>query len=185
MWHKEYKACIDCGSSEKKHMAKGLCNLCYLKRYREDPKNVEAIRKQKADWRKANIEHCLEKSRIERERKNFDSMRYAMLVRYRFRCAKCKATEKLVVHHKDGSGRGSKVHNNDPENLVCLCRGCHAEEHSSELTKAKREALEKRIGGRWSIKHDQCVSCNTTEIKHNGHGYCMSCYPRYKRRRMT
>jgi 5-methylcytosine-specific restriction endonuclease McrA len=50
-------------------------------------------------------------------------------------CAMCGTTDGgplgLVVHHRDGcnGSRGTSV-NNDPENLVVLCRSCHVRVHN-------------------------------------------------------
>lgn len=40
-------------------------------------------------------------------------------------CASCGATEDLVLHHKD-----EDRHNNEPDNLMTLCRACHSAGHS-------------------------------------------------------
>lgn len=40
-------------------------------------------------------------------------------------CSICGASTDLVVHHSDFDH-----YNNDPNNLVCLCRSCHAKLHS-------------------------------------------------------
>ena len=35
-------------------------------------------------------------------------------------CAWCGSTENLLIHHKDENRK-----NNDPSNLICLCKSCH------------------------------------------------------------
>jgi 5-methylcytosine-specific restriction endonuclease McrA len=50
-------------------------------------------------------------------------------------CARCGTTDGgpkgLVVHHRDGcNGNGEQPLNNDPENLIVLCRACHVRVHS-------------------------------------------------------
>ena len=40
-----------------------------------------------------------------------------------FRCARCGATEELVVHHT----KGTKSHR--PKDLITLCQECHHKEH--------------------------------------------------------
>ena len=49
-----------------------------------------------------------------------------------YQCKKCgnKDVEKLVVHHIDGSRKkGHKNINNNLENLITLCKPCHAKMH--------------------------------------------------------
>jgi 5-methylcytosine-specific restriction endonuclease McrA len=51
------------------------------------------------------------------------------------RCAMCGTTDGgkkgLVVHHKDGNnGRRGLPLNNEPGNLVVLCRRCHPKVHT-------------------------------------------------------
>lgn len=36
------------------------------------------------------------------------------------------------------------------------------------------------LGGRWSRKHDACVSCGRTDRKHKAHGLCTSCEARVR-----
>lgn len=42
-------------------------------------------------------------------------------------CAECGSTDRPVIHHRDHDHS-----NNDPENLMCLCRSCHARLHIEE-----------------------------------------------------
>ena len=41
-------------------------------------------------------------------------------------CSHCGSTNGLVIHHMDFNHS-----NNDPSNLVCLCRSCHASLHAN------------------------------------------------------
>lgn len=41
-------------------------------------------------------------------------------------CSRCGSTLDLVIHHADHDHG-----NNDPDNLVCLCRSCHASYHAT------------------------------------------------------
>jgi len=43
------------------------------------------------------------------------------------KCSRCGKTEKRCVHHQDRNHE-----NNDPSNLVTLCRHCHMVEHKSD-----------------------------------------------------
>ena len=44
-----------------------------------------------------------------------------------YRCAKCGGYGRLEVHHRVKLSDGGAPY--DPDNLVCLCRGCHFEAH--------------------------------------------------------
>jgi hypothetical protein len=37
---------------------------------------------------------------------------------------------------------------------------------------------------KWSKKHDRCISCSTSEWKHQAKGYCYKCYPLIKRKEL-
>jgi len=52
------------------------------------------------------------------------SYRWKALQEYGRECAKCRDGDELVVHHIDGDRS-----NNELENLVVLCRSCHAKVH--------------------------------------------------------
>lgn len=43
-------------------------------------------------------------------------------------CEHCGSDKHTVVHHKDGNRK-----NADPDNLIRLCRSCHAKEHKLHL----------------------------------------------------
>ena len=158
-------------------MAKGKCNICYLRDYRNDPVNRERIKQSKVDWWKRNEDYCLEKSKRNREAFHFDGNRELALQRDNYQCSRCGASEQLTVHHKDGSGRGSSTHNNDLDNLITLCRRCHAEEHREDLNKARIA----KNAGRWSRKHDCCIDCGRTDRKHGARGRCSTCKAKFDR----
>lgn len=65
------------------------------------------------------------------------------------RCKHCNSDElscSLVVHHLDKSRiNGYKSMNNDLNNLILLCRSCHAKIH--EFFKERLDVLEKRATG--------------------------------------
>jgi hypothetical protein len=52
---------------------------------------------------------------------------WTRIVHERGQCERCPATEYLHAHHKDRDKA-----NNTLDNGECLCRDCHAEEHSGE-----------------------------------------------------
>lgn len=115
-----------------------------------------------------------------REQRNYDGMREFVIFLYHNECAGCGKhfeSSKLTVHHKDRKGRGSVVKNNDETNLEPMCRSCHAKEHMDELIAARQKAY----GGRWSRRHECCVGCGTTTIKHNGNGLCKTCSSKRER----
>lgn len=39
--------------------------------------------------------------------------------------------------------------------------------------------------GKWAWKHDRCVECKTTEIKHKGRGLCLLCFDRERTKTPT
>lgn len=50
------------------------------------------------------------------------------------KCVRCGSTENLVVHHKDGSRKlGLDKMDNSLENLLTVCKPCHAKEHGQVL----------------------------------------------------
>lgn len=178
-WHKSYPYCIECSSADNKYMAKGLCNKCYLKKYREDPGNWNRIKERKEKWRTDNYEYVQKLSKERRERVHFDSKREEALEKDGRCCSNCGSTEQLVVHHKDENGRGSDEPNNDLTNLSTLCRRCHIEEHREKVSNARRLS----VLGKWAHHHSCCSKCGTTERKHAGLGLCVNCYAIHLRTR--
>lgn len=56
------------------------------------------------------------------------------------KCELCGKTNKLSVHHIDGSGIGNKNNlkiNNNPNNLLLLCSSCHGKIHGKKYLKNK------------------------------------------------
>jgi len=110
-----------------------------------------------------------------RELLNFDGKRERVLERDNYTCQQCGSSDKLVVHHKDESGRGKRNHNNSLRNLVTLCKACHVNAHRKELLKARSE----KLIGRWSRDYDACIECGTTDREHGSLGLCVNCYARH------
>jgi len=53
-------------------------------------------------------------------------------------CVECGATDNVIVHHKDNSRKnGITEINNDLDNLITLCRPCHAIAHNQTLRFSK------------------------------------------------
>ena len=81
-----------------------------------------------------------EENKRYRDKHNFGGNRDKVLERDGYKCQMCGQDEKsdLIVHHKDGLGRGSKKKNNNMENLVTLCNFCHGEVHGTDSGWEKR-----------------------------------------------
>jgi len=177
MWSIKFTECTACGTTKRPHMAKGMCNSCYLKKYRNNPKNAETIKQQKHEW--YNLNKDLSAKKKEREKNNYDSKRAPALERDNHTCQDCGNTdrEQLVVHHKDYSGRGKKIHNNNMDNLITLCRACHVNTHRDDYLNKRKRYLETH----WSYHYNSCTKCGTTEKPHAGKGLCKNCYDGYYR----
>ena len=65
---------------------------------------------------------CRNKS--DKDDRRFSGVRDYVIERDGVKCAKCGSDSNLIVHHKDWIRT-----NNDPSNLITLCRSCHANEH--------------------------------------------------------
>lgn len=175
MWAKRFQSCVGCGTSERPHMARGLCQRCYLARYSRD--NPERVATHKRAWYEQNVQGS-ERAKREREQKHFAGLREAALQRDGHKCRHCGASGPLVVHHKDGNGRGSKNPNNTLDNLETLCRGCHRLVHKDEVRTGR---FRRQPGGRWSRQWDSCQRCGTTSRPHSARGYCTTCIAHLRR----
>lgn len=173
-WSKTVSACVNCNTTKNRHMAKGLCNYCYLKEHHSRPENIEKIKKQKE-------KHYLDKqkplAKSKRESRYFDGKRQLVLDRDDNKCRKCGDIGS-IIHHIDGNGRGSKSPNNDMNNLITLCRACHIDEHRHELLDSRF------IPGRdgWARNYDCCVLCSKTDSEHNSKGRCARCMAGVRRK---
>lgn len=141
-----------------KYHAKGFCKNHYRKvfglnkkRYlkvKNDPlltkKTKQAVKEYKTsdrykEMRKAhdkkyyleNREALLAYRKHRLELKRFDTRRDNVLFRDGNKCPLPGDHSKtLVVHHKDGQGRCTDNPNNDPANLITLCKSHHMKIHS-------------------------------------------------------
>ena len=185
MWSKMFDACVRCGRTAYKHVSKGLCNSCYLSDYRQS--HAAELKDMKHRWYLKNVTPLAAK--LKREQFHFSGMREAALQRDNYKCCDCGTTEKLVVHHTDCNGRGSKSPNNALRNLKTLCRACHINAHRVELQvaaglllkRAQRKLKPTRLmkfkhTKRWSHHHDKCVQCGNSDLRHAGFGLCFKCY---------
>jgi len=160
MWNRRYERCVVCERTDRPHMAKGKCRYCYLSAYRAA--NLERVTAQIEAWRQRNFARLRILNKLKREEEHFSGKREAVLKRDGYCCTECGSKKQLVVHHKDGNGRGSKRPNNSMRNLQTLCRRCHQRVH--------------RVLDRWARDFDQCRRCGTTERTHNAKGFCWKCY---------
>jgi hypothetical protein len=114
------KICKQC-EQNKQHKALGLCQQCYYKiynhKYRQnlkqnDPKKYNDY---KNSWRNGG-----------------DKVQKIVFDKFDNKCAECHDDYDLVIHHLDNNGRSkfSDKLNNNIENLVLLCRSCHAYIHN-------------------------------------------------------
>jgi 5-methylcytosine-specific restriction endonuclease McrA len=170
MWSKDYAECTSCKSTEYPYMCRGMCKRCYLKQYRDDPANRDRIRESKEAWYQRYHEDNLLKMAEYRNKQHYGGMRGRVLKRDKYKCVRCGSKLNLVIHHKDGTGRGKPINNNSLENLETLCRCCHAYTHN--------------MLNRWSEKYNQCRWCKTTKRKHNAHGLCRKCYLKWSANKM-
>lgn len=167
-WSRKHDACIECGQTKRPHLALGYCDRCYLEQWKAKPGNRDLFRGYARNYSRKvgatvrNVTH-------------FSGNRHEVLNRDGFRCRHCGKQTSLVVHHVDGTGRGTPVQskNNHPSNLLTLCRSCHARVHQSE--------------NQWSRKHARCIQCSRSDVKHRGFGLCVNCYSmrRYWERRAS
>src|SRR3990167_4819061 len=72
--------------------------------------------------------------RINKDRIRFGGIRQSILERDGFVCRLCVSDSKLVIHHIDGTTnrKSQKNANNDPTNLITLCRKCHLNVHKNK-----------------------------------------------------
>lgn len=66
--------------------------------------------------------------------KEWQQVREYCLMRDKYLCVKCSKPAEEVHHkiHLSPSNIGDKKISLNPENLICLCRDCHFEEHRGE-----------------------------------------------------
>lgn len=169
-WARKFHACIICGCTDTKHMGKGKCARCYSSLY---------LALHSARCKRQKHEHYLRNGgaafmKVVREQRHFDGKREAVLRRDRHRCRACGSPYKLLVHHRDGNGRGQRTPNNNLSNLVTLCRSCHMSAHRGQLMVGRGFA---DIAG-WAPKYglNACRNCRRSDLKHNANGLCSKCY---------
>jgi len=133
--------CKVCGDKESVGNTK-LCDSCRLKKWRKD--NKEHIR----IYNKMRKQRDAEKIKVQRIKgwNNFcfGGKKEDVLKRDNYTCQGCGLKKsdgkKLLVHHKDGKGYGTRKENknNKMDNLITLCKECHMIIHNPQaLRKVK------------------------------------------------
>lgn len=86
-------------------------------------------------------------------------MRESIIIRDGMKCRTCSMTrdehkEKyncdITVDHIDGNGRCSEKQNNNPDNLITLCKKCHGSKDGKRADYSKRKIYK-------GLNHYQCV----------------------------
>lgn len=141
-WSRKYTQCIQCTTTNYKHLANGLCHHCYYVNYAKA--NASELRTYKHEWY-LGAGGAL-RAKFWREQRHYGGLREPVLKRDDYQCTKCGRIQQLLVHHKDGKGRGHKKPNNKMSNLTTLCMKCHINLHRPQLMagrKIKKAAAKK------------------------------------------
>lgn len=151
--------CPVCHDRSRKHMAKGLCGICYLKQYRFNRYKTHHLppapcstcgspttsslklckRCYMKKYRRSNYSRLYSRKCKLREIDRFGGRRSLIEKRAEGRCERCGIPEidiktrtgkRLLVHHKDGNGLNGANPNHAFENLMLLCIPCHRKIHT-------------------------------------------------------
>ena len=149
----------------------------YDKDWREkDPVRLDKIRKNQvicaSKWKANNLEHWKQWRRNHtketKDKYGFGAgtiqcygFRLALTIyeKYQRQCFYCKSENDLTLHHLDHKGSNYKKKglkpNNNPENLILLCRACHSRIHATgkhpsmetkqKMSEARRKYLKRVI----------------------------------------
>ncbi len=129
--------CTGCGEEFKGRAE--LCGKCYAKKYRRE--NKEQVKEYAKMRRVRDKDKIREWQSGHRNKMLFGGKRYSVLERDNFECQMCGMSQRqhiilynreLLVHHVDFNGRGSDNPNNDMDNLLIVCGGCHNTIHKSK-----------------------------------------------------
>jgi len=116
----------------KRKTSKVCSNECRWRLYKKQhlARELERHRQWYWDQKATNYERVREINRKAQAKKRFGvTDRQEVVTRDGSKCQNCGSEEGLVIHHIDHQGRGKKKPNNNPSNLVTLCRGCHVTHH--------------------------------------------------------
>lgn len=127
-WSRNYAECRECGTTERAHVARGLCSACYMAEWNGSGDNAARQKTYKRAWYERNVQGTARQV-LAREQFHFNGHRQEVLERDGWKCRKCGATRLLVVHHLDNTGRKSPSRDNSPSRLITLCRACHVKLH--------------------------------------------------------
>ena len=159
MWSRKHACCVKCGTTTRKHVAGGKCSRCYMAAYRKTEDGKERLQSSARAWVRRN-------GKCVRDNLHFGGNREQAIATAGEACELCGDKRLLVVHQKDGNGRGARAPNNDLSNLQVLCRACHARVHNTLA--------------RWSRKYDHCICCLRNDIPHRSRGLCTPCYSKMR-----
>lgn len=101
------------------------------------------------------------RNRADKNDRRFSGIREYVLDRDGYACVQCGSTRQLAVHHKD-----CKKFNNSPDNLVTLCRSCHAKIHSLDIGHVRPETRKCVVcGGEYHPVHESQKLCRRKTCK--------------------
>ncbi len=136
-WSEYYDQCRTCGTTNIKHSAHGYCEKCYYKTdiFKEIQKasrlrNFDKWKVHQKEYAKAyhKRQYVIEKDRKKLDLINFGGNREKALERDGYKCRLCgiskeennsKYGKDFYVNHINGKD------NNNLDNLITLCKGCH------------------------------------------------------------
>ena len=86
------------------------------------------------------------------------------------------------IHHLNDDGRHherlGKQPSHDTTQMVPVCKACHIDLNRV----AMRANMKTKANGFWSRNYDECIECGRSDRRHDGHGLCVTCIARYRRR---
>lgn len=119
--------------------------------------------------------------KLHRELRHFGVPLSVIMRKTSGRCFFCGRKAQLG-HHLDEDGRNNEASGEQPghdvSRIVPVCRRCHIDLHRARLMLAKKT----RSNGYWSRSFDRCIECGTSDRKHCGHGLCVNCAARRRRK---
>lgn len=126
------KRCAVCGSEFVAHVRNPYQLYCSetCMRLAMYKRSVESGRKKvnARQYRERHREQISAKDRRYHDEVAFAGNRERVYERDGYACRRCGSTVALVAHHIDWSGQ-SETPNQELDNLLTLCRACHAKEH--------------------------------------------------------